>query len=142
MVCVFSGTAIAGNKSINGKYSCKGTGTQSVSIGGIGGGSQSAKIKGQMKASRGTFLAAVTTKGWGVMIDGYLEPDMQKVSFSSANKTYKTMTRGCSVSSLSMKGSGSQNKNGKTVRLTVEQSYYCGTSDALNVDTYQLTCKR
>lgn len=143
LVSAYAGQAIADNKPLTGKYNCTGTATQSVIIGNVAGGSQSAKMKAKMSASRGTFLIGSTTPGWPAMIGGYLEPNMQKVALSSQNETYKTMlVAGCSVTSMRQKATGSQNKNGKKASFTIEQTYSCNYSDSWRVDRYDLTCKR
>jgi len=139
---MFSAPPASANKPLHGKYLCKGTATQAINIGGVGGGNRSSKVKGRLLASRGSFTVFVTTQGWQSVIAGYLEPDMQKVSWSSSNKSSKGMLRGCYVGTMWQTGSGFQNKKGRSVTLSLEQAYYCGSSDAENVDTYRLTCKR
>lgn len=143
LISAFSSQAMAANKPLNGKYKCTGTATQSVLIGNVGGGSQSARIKAEMKAARGAFLIGVTTPGWKALIDGYFNPDLQKMVLSQANETYKIMIlKDCSVTAMRQKGTGSQNKNGKKVSFSIEQSYSCSFSTSRRVDQYELTCKR
>lgn len=142
LVSAFASQAIAANKPIKGKYKCKGTATQTVNLGSIGGGTQTAKVKGKMNATRGAFLISLTTPGWQSLIDGYLPTDSSRVQLSLANKTYKTMTRGCSVHDMFQSAYGYQNKSGKSVDFSIQQTYLCGTSGTEYVDKYILTCKR
>ena len=134
--------AMAANKPLNGIYTCKGTATQEINISGVGAGSREYKAKGKLTASRGSFTAWVKTKDWRSIIAGYLEPDMQKVTLSYMNRTYKEMARGCSISGMWQVGSARQIRTGKTVYLYLTQAYYCSRSDAENVERYRLTCKR
>lgn len=142
VTCIFSAQSMAARKPLNGIYKCKGTINQEMLVRGVSVGSVDAKIKGKMSASRGSFAVAIKTAGWQSMFAGYLEPDMQKVAWSSMNRTYKEMTRGCSVSDMWQIGSGYQNRSGRNVSFYLSQGYYCGRSDAKTVDTYRLDCKR
>ena len=134
--------AIAANKPLNGVYTCRGTATQEINVSGVGAGSREYKAKGKLTASRGSFTAWVKTKDWRSIISGYLEPDMQKVTLSSMNRTYKEMARGCSISGMWQSGGARQSRSGRVVYLSLSQAYYCGRSDAENVERYRLTCKR
>jgi len=139
---LFVSQAMAANKPIHGKYTCKGTADQEVNVSGVGAGSREFRIKGKLTASRGSFTAWVKSKEWKSIIAGYLEPDMQKVTLSSMNRTYKEMTSGCSISGMWQAGAGHQIRTGRTVYLNLSQGYHCGRSDVENVDRYRLTCKR
>lgn len=139
---LFIDQAMAARKPLNGLYKCKGTVNQEILIDGVGAGNVEAKIKGKLSASRGSFTVAIKTDGWQSMFAGYLEPDMQKVAWSSMNRTYKTMSRGCNVSDMWQIGSGYQSRSGRSVSFYLAQGYYCGLSGVENIDRYRLTCKR
>lgn len=139
---LFSAQAMAGNKPLHGRYLCKGTETQEINIRGVGAGSKSASVKGRLTASRGSFMLFVTTPGWQSIISGYLEPDLQKATWSASNRANKEIARGCTIGYMWQTGTATQNKKGRSVTINVEQAYYCGWSDAESVDSYRVTCKR
>ena len=139
----FSSQASAANKPLKGKYTCKGTASQSILVGNVGGGTKSSAVKARLQASRGNFLFYTTDKAWPAIIEGYINPDSQTIVLSTANKAHKLMTvKDCAVMYMDQNGSGSQNKNGRKVSFSIEQSYSCGFSGSKRVDKYDLTCKR
>jgi hypothetical protein len=138
----FSSQANAANNPINGQYKCKGMSTLTIDIMGVGAGTKKSNVKGTMNARRGSFSIALTTRGWQAKIGGNLAPNAQKLTFSSTNKANKSRAQGCRVGDMWEKGSGSQNQVGNAVDFLIEQSYFCGTTDAEYTNTYKLTCNR